>query len=250
MPASSLGVSEATKGRVRLQHRLFTERLSCVENHARPRSSVLGRAGMDFTLGCYKLSRARDTHRWPQSTWGRGVPEPRGSEHPPTRGSRSQSPGRVSEGGLEASCQGRPREGRLAEAGRKCLPGLVALEVLRDEGCPFPEEGTMAVWSPKPEPSLGGGRLGGEGQVSACPLHTHTGLKARGAVWSSPWPPLSDHGLRHGMTQEWGGGSSQGAPSGIQRLLPCSSASRGPCSGFRRRCPWFEERTPAPLLLV
>lgn len=91
MPASSLGVSEATKGRVRLQHRLFTERLSCVENHARPRSSVLGRAGMDFTLGCYKLSRARETHRWPQSTWGRGVPEPRGSEHRPTRGSRSQS---------------------------------------------------------------------------------------------------------------------------------------------------------------
>lgn len=114
--------------------------------------------------------------------------------------------------GLEASCQGRPREGRLAEAGRKCLPGLVALEVLRDEGCPFPEEGTMAVWSLKPEPSLGGGRLGGEGQVSARPLHTHTGLKARGAVWSGPWPPLSDHGLRHGMMQEWGGGARPKGP--------------------------------------
>lgn len=111
-------------------------------------------------------------------------------------------------GSLSRSSKG----GRLAEAGRKCLPGLVALEVLRDEGCPFPEEGTMAVWSLNPEPSLGGGRLGGEGQVSARPLHTHTGLKARGAVWSGPWPPLSDHGLRHGMTQEWGGGARPKGP--------------------------------------
>lgn len=81
---------------------------------------------------------------------GEGSAGAPGFEYQPTRRRLGLNPRIVFlRRGLEASYQGCRQEGHVAEAGRRCFPGLVAFEALQDERWPFPQEGTMAcgVWS-------------------------------------------------------------------------------------------------------